>query len=369
MGILSLFTEVVFGVVALTAFVVLLIFWHKLSVHNFRNIFIRVSAILFINIFVLSAIGIGLNRYGDFYSSWSDLVGIQQNYKSVAIAPKDVALVTQHQIDRADKTADGALIFKEVITGENSKVSNFVYVAASPSVVKVLKEGKPLSSISNYQVEELFSGYPGVPQTWIGSLGAIHTMSQLDLAGQIPPTIAVIPDINIIPHEDTECLNIPNVADVETWITGDMYSFMQKFIGIDSRQWSVFGYSTGGWCAAEVAMRHPDMYKNAVVLAGYFQPQFATKVEKKTRALLSTQYDLISLAKNQFNNPPMMIIYSTQDRGSFREMKYFTSAVKGYVSTPIITIPQGGHNIQVWKPYVGSALLWSATGKIKLQTA
>ena len=156
------------------------------------------------------------------------------------------------------------------------------------------------------------------------------------------------------------------MADVETWLTNDMFTFMTKFVGIDARPWNVFGYSTGGWCAAEVALRHPDLYKSAVVLAGYFQPQFATKLTVAAKATLTQKYDLVKTAKSTFSNPPILIIYSSQDRFSFDQMKKFTSAVKGYVSTPIITIPQGGHNIQVWKPYIGSGFIWSATGEIKL---
>jgi hypothetical protein len=35
---------------------------------------------------------------------------------------------------------------------------------------------------------------------------------------------------------DTECLNIPGIAQVETWLTTDMKTFAQKFIGIDNRK-------------------------------------------------------------------------------------------------------------------------------------
>ena len=362
MGILSLATEFIFGFIALAAFVLLIVFWNKFSRENFRFIAARVSIIVFINVFVLATIGIAVNRYGDFYATWSDLFGIKQNYAAVALAPKNVSLITPEEVAKADRTPDGALIFKKVITGEKSRISDYVYVVASPTLAKAMMAGQGLGAFPNYQVEELFSGFPGVPQTWIGSLDGIHTLSLLDKQGKIPPTLAIIPSINVVPRTDTECLDIPKIGDVETWLTADMFTFMHSFVGIDSRPWNVFGYSTGGRCAAEVAVRHPDLYRNAVVLAGYFQPQISLKISNQDKANLMQKYDIVNTAKSRFSNPPILIIYSSQDRYSFNQMKIFTSAVKGYLATPIITIPQGGHNIQVWKPYVGSGFIWAATG-------
>ena len=36
--------------------------------------------------------------------------------------------------------------------------------------------------------------------------------------------------------------------------------------------WAVAGYSEGGFCAANMALRYPDRYRFAGVLSGYFTP-------------------------------------------------------------------------------------------------
>src|SRR5208282_2034198 len=36
--------------------------------------------------------------------------------------------------------------------------------------------------------------------------------------------------------------------------------------------WAVAGYSEGGFCAANMALRYPDRYGFAGVLSGYFRP-------------------------------------------------------------------------------------------------
>ena len=83
-GILSFSTEVIFGVIAFLTLLVLVIGWNKLSGKKFRHIFARVFIIIFIQIFILASIGIGLNRYGEFYASWGELFGTKSNLAAIA---------------------------------------------------------------------------------------------------------------------------------------------------------------------------------------------------------------------------------------------------------------------------------------------
>ena len=355
--LLSLSTEVLFWFLTAGLLLATVLFWHKFSHWHWKHISARFSLIVAIQCLALAAMGVTINRSGEFYSSWSDLFGAQGQYQKIAISPSELTQITLKDLRSATHTKGGSLIFRKVITGAKSRISNVVYVVASPKIAASL--AGPTHSIgSQYQVVELFPGTPGVPQTWIGTLDGISTMENLELAGQIPPTLAVIPAINVQPGLDTECLNFVGGAQVESWVTGDMKRFMQSFMGVDDRPWSAFGYSTGGWCAAEVAVLHQEQYSEGVSLAGYFNPMLPFGLSKREKNYLSNHYDLIKYLRHDHRNTKLLIIASVKDRFTNYSAQKFLKSANSLIPIKYIPIPSGGHNIKVWKPYIAPGFLW-----------
>ncbi len=363
--LLSLSTEVLLWILTAGLLLATVYFWHKFSHHHWKHISGRFSLIVAIQCLALAAMGVTINRSGEFYSSWSDLFGAQGQYQKIAISPSALSQISVKDLRAAKRTRNGSLIFRKVILGEKSGISNVVYVVVSPKIAASLF-GSTHSIGSHYQVVELFPGTPGVPQTWIGSLDGITIMENLEIAGQIPPTIAVIPAINVQPGLDTECLNFVGGSQVETWITGDMKRFMQSFMGIDSRLWSAFGYSTGGWCAAEAAVFHQDQYSQGVSLAGYFSPLLPFGLSKREKNYLSNHYDLVKYLKHGHTNTKLMIIASIKDRFANRSAQNFMARANLLIPIKYIPIPAGGHNIKVWKPYIAPGFLWISGATLTL---
>lgn len=356
-GLLSLSLEIIFWIITGAALILTVIYWNKFTEYKWRHITARFSLIIFIQFFAIASMGITINRYGDFYASWSELFGEQQQLTKLAITTQALSSISEQDIAKATATAGGSLILREVIKGAQSQISNVVYVVASPKIAAQLKS--PARSIgANYQVIELFPGTPGVPQTWIDVMGGVSTMEKLENANQIQPTLLIIPAINVVVGQDTECMNFDGGAQVETWITNDMHSFAQTFLGIDSRPWSAFGYSTGGWCAAEVATLHQDQYSQAVAIAGYFEPMFSLGVAKRERKFLGEKYDLVKAIKSGSSNTKLMIIAGVKDKFATKSARTFMDQVDNIIPIKYIPIPNGGHNIEVWKPYVALGFQW-----------
>lgn len=359
----SLSTEVLFWAIALITLILTVLFWHKLAPKKWHHITARVSVIIFIQVFALAATGVTINRAGQFYASWGDLFGSKNQLAKIAIQPNLLAQISAKDISGAKKTAGGSLIFKEVIKGAHSNISDVVYVALPPKIAAQMLANPNSPSIgSDYQIVELFSGSPGVPQTWIGSMAGIKTLENLENAGLVQNTIVVIPAINVAPGQDTECLNLIGGPQVETWITTDMHEFARRFLGVDNRRWSTFGYSTGGWCAAEAAIHNPGLYSSAVSLAGYFTPQFSFGVSKSQKVYYAKQYDLIAALKSQPTSVRLMIIAGQKDKFASAAAKNFMKAAKSLIPIRYVDIPSGGHNTNVWKPFVGTAFQWINQG-------
>lgn len=355
----SLSTEIIFWLLTLTALVFTVIFWRRLSGANWRHIIGRVSVIIFIQVFALASTGITINRAGEFYASWGDLFGSKNQLSKIAVAPNLLAQISAKDIEQARKTPGGSLIFREVIKGATSGISDVVYVALPPKIAAQMEATPSSPSVGNdYQVVELFPGYPGVPQAWIGTMDGITALENLENSGKVGNMIAIIPAINVAPGQDTECLNFNGGPQVETWLTHDMRDFASKFLGTDSRRWSAFGYSTGGWCAAEVAIRHQDLYSSAVSLAGYFKPLFSLGVSKREKKFLLNEYDLVATLKRAPSKVSMMVIASEKDKFTHLAAQQFLIDAGALLPIRYLPVPIGGHNTTVWKPFVPTAFEW-----------
>ena len=138
----------------------------------------------------------------------------------------------------------------------------------------------------------------------------------------LPDFIAVLPEINVLPGRDTECLNVPGVANVEDWLAKDVRDYTIQNLPAQSNNWMITGYSTGGWCASEIGVRHQDQYGSAVSLAGYFSPTFSAGITSSERATLRKEYDLVATLHSQPNTLQMLAIYSHQN--DFESKSLFT---------------------------------------------
>src|SRR6202043_2033013 len=66
--------------------------------------------------------------------------------------------------------------------------------------------------------------------------------------------------------------NGPGVRD-DTYLTQDVRNDMlaRYRVSHDPYEWGAAGYSSGGYCAANLALRHPGSFGAAAVLNGYFR--------------------------------------------------------------------------------------------------
>ena len=364
LGILDLSTQIIFLALTFLTFVATLWFWQHLAPRTFKRILGRIVLLLLIQTLALTSIGLTINRSNDFFANWGDLFGFKNDLAKIATSTAALTTLTSNDLRKAKVTAGGSLIFKRVITGSKSGVSDYVYLVASPALAKQLESTPSPTLGSNYQIVEFLPGYPGLPETWIGTMDGVGEIERAEKAGNVQPTLAIIPSINVIRGTDTECLDIPGVAYVETWLTTDMKTFAKNFMGIDDRRWSTFGYSTGGWCAAMLGIRHQDQYKSAISIAGYFEPSFSAGIIKPERKKLRDKYNLVKIIASKTNDFKLMAIYSRRDKFSYLSVSKFLKAINGSLAVKLVEMPNAGHNTKSWKPFVSTGLDWLALNEV-----
>ena len=328
--------------ITVALFALLNIKWKSL-----KNVWVRTISQLIIQIMLLVTVGIGLNIQNGFYSSWSDLFGVEK-YKSQYIAPKTINL------SKAKITSNGSAILKETFTGKKSHITSSVWLLLPKPIVQAIKDG----ASQKFPVAVFLSGSPGVPTAWLNGLNLDDQIKEAQSQSTLGNFIAVLPEFNIIPRTDTGCMNIPGKAKVETWLSKDIYNYVINNLPAEINNWVITGYSTGGWCSTMLALRHPGIFQAAAPIAGYFRAEFPFKIEKQTREKLREKYDLIRLAK--MNPVKILILSSKEDANSYESSNWFYNSIKNTNQVELKSVTNGGHNFSTWRPLAQEVLRWFA---------
>ena len=336
------------------AFVFVVLSWAKFSNRNGKAIFGRIALLLVTNIFFMMSIGVFLNNYGDFYSSWSELLG--RKTQAPVIFDRSSSVLTKADLANATITNGGSAIFHRMVHGPVSGISAEVIISIPPSYVQALQTGS--TPKTNYRVIEYLPGYPGHPMAWIHGMKIIDMQDQEHKARQMPEVIAVLPRINVFKNIDAECMNLPKGPQIESWITKDVYSFANKWLAITPSKWGIAGYSTGGWCSAMLVLRHPDQYSMGAAIAGYFSPQVAKQVTGAERISVKKEYNITNILEN--NPPPVsfFVINSLDDKLSHNSTVGFLGKLRSPIVSTEVVLKGQGHNFASWKQVIPPMLDW-----------
>jgi len=217
----------------------------------------------------------------------------------------------------------------------------------------------PANRRRRYPVIETFPGYPGTPFNPSRALDALVTQRRM------APAIVLSATMEIPRGRDTECVDGGGGAPaVETFLTQDVPEWATQHLRVSLHRsgWATAGISAGGWCAAMAAMLHPDRYSAAIVLGGYFRPQFGSVYAPLPPAsAAAARYDLISLARRR---PPPIALWlqtSPADQVSFATSRDLLAAARAPLAVHSLVMSDTGHRLAVWLPLLPQAFTWLAS--------
>lgn len=123
-------------------------------------------------------------------------------------------------------------------------------------------------------VLELLHGTPGQPIDWVRRGGLVATLNAFAAAHGGKAPIVVLPDLNGARRADSECIRTSSGANVESYLTGDVVSWVRHRYArnVDDEKWWVAGLSEGGVCSFMLTLRHPDLYSAFADFSGLAVP-------------------------------------------------------------------------------------------------
>jgi enterochelin esterase-like enzyme len=216
-----------------------------------------------------------VNKYYDYYQNWnsavSDMTG--QSGQTAEVPTTDAGAGVKfgtylgNTVDPAVARQQGYTL-KLSLPGASSHITRTVYVYLPPQYFQ--------PSYRNYRFPavELLHGFPGTPLDWITVVGVTTTLQNLLQTGLAKPVVLVMPDANGGRAISLQCLNQVHGPQDATYLADDLPNDISRVLRVQpaGRAWGVAGYSEGGFCAANLALRYPGRFGYSGVLSGYFAP-------------------------------------------------------------------------------------------------
>jgi enterochelin esterase-like enzyme len=207
------------------------------------------------------------------------------------------------------------------------------------------------------------TGYPGGARSIIDRLGLPATAARLAAAGRARPVVYVMLNVSPVFPRDTECTNVPAGPQVASFFATDVPLAIEQTFRVTASHagWGTLGYSTGGYCAAKLAMMYPDTFSAAVSIAGYY-----TALRDSTTGNLyggSTAYqneNNLDWRLRHLPVPPVSVLVTSSkvSENTYPGTLGFLRLVRSPMHAYALIDPVGGHNFGVWSHELPSALQW-----------
>ncbi|HEY0937557.1 MAG TPA: alpha/beta hydrolase-fold protein [Trebonia sp.] len=214
-----------------------------------------------------------------------------------------------------------------------------------------------------FPVVELFHGSPGSPLAWDTVLHISQVADALLARHLIGPMVLVMPAINGGGRDYQDCVNGRGVSD-ETYLLQDVRAdvLARYRVSRDPYQWGAAGYSSGGYCAANLALRHPASFGAAAVLNGYFRAAdgpagAALSRDPSLEAANSPLYLAARLQPGGGPFPAFWVAAGSHDKADYPPSKAFAAALNRVQQVPFVKL-NAGDTANAWSAALPSALSW-----------
>jgi len=348
--------------------------WSRVRGHRLLRQGQRWGLVVVSQLVAVVAVLVLINDYFGLYSSWDDLLGrTSSDAVAGAIDPTSTGpgAHTAPGTARTSPSAGGQVFAAQVpwSGGLPAGFSAYTEPRSYLAMVKVPGSVQPLRLYVSlppqyfdpafahkaFPVVELFHGYPGTPTTWYHALAVLPRLEQA-MASGATPFVLVVPQISVPGGPDLECTNLPGQPQLATFLTDGVREVVTSHFRVraDQAGWGLMGYSEGGYCAAQLLLRHPDLFAAGVSISGYDAPESsffdgypAQRAAGSLTHLLAARPAVALRASASVQDP--------QSSGSLAGLK---RSVRPPTVLTAVQYSQGGHNTSDWSNELPADFRW-----------
>jgi enterochelin esterase-like enzyme len=301
----------------------------------------RAAVVLACVLSVLLTAALQLNRMTEAYPSWSALAGTKADLPEEPPADDPAPI-------RTATLRSGSTIQKLSVAGPASGLTLPVYV--------YLPAAYDQDPRIRFPVIEALHGYPGSPRTWINRLAVQSYLDAEIRAGRMAPTVVLMPYQTPKQLLDTECTDLARGPKAETFLARDVPAWARSRFRVrtDRAGWGLIGYSAGGYCAVNLALRHPEQYAAGASLSGYGEPGI-TVGDGSERTTNNDDWRLTHLAQPAV---ALYLAWAADDAATRRESLRLAGLATPPLAVTTAVVAHGGHSDAAWKAMEAPAFDW-----------
>ncbi len=320
------------------------------ALSRFTNLFVRLGAgVLALALAATGGMAV-VNDYYGYYQSWSqlsaDLTGSYAQFTSAALG------------DRSVQNVAGKVLTVS-LPGPRSGIKRTGYVYLPPQYFQ------PVYAHTRFPVVELLHGTPSLASSWLVHMHVDALANQLISHRLMGPMVLVMPQ-TYSGSTYEECLNSSRGQD-DTYLTTDVrHDIEARFrVARASAQWAVAGISSGGYCAANLALRHPAMWGAAGIISGYFRPEDGPAAQVLNNdPVAEDANDPLLLARQLTTHskpvPSFWMSAGLNNRADIAGAQAFAAALHGIERVTLFRDP-GSHDFYSFGPAFARVLPWAWT--------
>jgi hypothetical protein len=209
-------------------------------------------------------------------------------------------------------------------------------------------------------------GLTGYPSTIRSVTHALHYAEALESDVRhhtARPAVMVITTPNPVFPRDTQCTDVPGGPQVLSYFTRDVPHEVAGFVRVRPDHWGVIGYSTGGYCAAKMAMTAPYQFPVAVSLSGYYTDyQYRLTGDLWGGSAAVGKMNDLDWRITHLPAPPISLLATTgtaeRDAYGVSNTLRFASLVRAPMRLDKLVVRGGAHNFGTWGKELPSAFAW-----------
>jgi Putative esterase len=308
---------------------------------------------------------VALNDYGYFYGSWGELFGsarIGRITTAPAQAPTHRPAVTAVRVlpgrtSSPERWRRHGRIVRVEVSGGLTGLRNQALVYLPPEYFRRSWAGRRFPGV------EVFTGYPSTDLSLVKVLHFSSILAHDLRAGRAGPMVLVMTTPSPAFPRDTECTDVPAGPQVLTYYAEDVPRAIASTFRVRASHWGAMGVSTGGYCAAKLAMTSPWQFPAAASLSGYYNAlQDVTTGDLWGGSAQLRDMNDLDWRLEHLPAPPVSLLVTTGTGEGGKEGYAQTARFLRLARPPMRVfsmVAQGGaHNYRTWNTEIPAVLGW-----------
>lgn len=365
---------ILLGVIAVLLPVAGVFLWSRCHGPRALRIAQRLGIVLVCQLAALLFVGAGVNDYGYFFANWSQLTGIARQALSpgsqhFTVHPRKpptdadpasagtITLLSDEGTHDPTRWSRDGRIESVTVVGAASGLRSHAYVYLPPEYFQ------PAYARTRFPAAEVMTGYPGDDLNLVRRLRYPDLQARLVREHRAKPMVLVMLRPSITFPRDTECTDVPAGPQALTFFAADVPSQFSYKYRVRPTGWGVIGDSTGGYCAAKIAMTHPLVFRAGVALSGYyFAADNVTTQDLWDGSKVVREFNDLKWRLTHLPPPPVSLLITTSvtegGLDGYAEAQAFDRLVRPPLSVEMLVASQGGHNFTTWRRVLPTAMSW-----------